>query len=325
METSKQGASGGSDRELMITRVINAPRELVFEACTNPEHVAQWWGPNGFTNTVHHMEVAPGGVWLYTMHGPNGQDYLTKVVYDEVVQPEKLLFTMSDVNEDGSGDSFKVSMVFEENDAKTTLHMRMVFASAADRDRIVNESGAIEGNRQTFDKLEKYLPTMQDADKQDLILVRELNAPRELVYKVWTEAEHLAHWWGPVGMGIKIHRFDFEPEGIFHYSMEAPNGFTMYGRFRFVEMNAPEKLVFVNSFADAEGNIIRTDMLPNWPLEVHNTLTLTENNGKTTLTLRGRPINATEAEIKAFNGNKQSMQQGFGGTFAQLEAYLQKL
>lgn len=324
METSKQGASGGSDRELMITRVINAPRELVFEACTNPIHLTQWWGPNGFTTQTHHMEVAPGGMWLYTMHGADGIDYVNKVVYEEVVQPEKLLFTMSDASGNG-GDSFKVTMLFEEHGSKTTLHMRMVFATSADRDRIVKEAGAVEGNKQTFDRLEAYLPTMQDADKQDLVLVRELKAPRELVYKVWTEAEHLAHWWGPVGMDIKIHRFDFEPEGIFLYSMEAPNGHIMYGRFRFVEMNAPEKMVFVNSFADAEGNIIRTDMLPDWPLEIHNTLTLTENNGKTTLTLRGRPINATEAELKAFNGNKQSMQQGFGGTFAQLEAYLQKL
>ena len=73
--------------EIVTTRLLNAPRALVFEAWTDPHHVAQWWGPNGFTNTIHEMDVTPGGVWRFVMHGPDGVDYPNRIVYIEVVNP----------------------------------------------------------------------------------------------------------------------------------------------------------------------------------------------------------------------------------------------
>ena len=148
-----------ADRELVITRVIDAPRELVFRAWTDPQHVVHWWGPNGFTNTIHEMDVRPGGVWRFIMHGPDGVDYANKIVYIEVVRPERLVYAHGSDVEDDPG-KFNVTVTFADLGDKTRVTMQMVFASAAVRDQMVKEVGAVEGGNQTLDRLEAYLPRM---------------------------------------------------------------------------------------------------------------------------------------------------------------------
>jgi uncharacterized protein YndB with AHSA1/START domain len=83
-------AEATTDREIVTTRVFDAPREMVFDAWTDPKHIGQWWGPIGFTTTTHEMDVRPGGVWRFTMHGPDGRDYKNRIVYTEIVRPERL-------------------------------------------------------------------------------------------------------------------------------------------------------------------------------------------------------------------------------------------
>lgn len=161
-------------------------------------------------------------------------------------------------------------------------------------------------------------------DKTELVITRIFDAPRDLVFKVWTESEQLKRWWGPKGFKLGVSRLDFHPGGVFHYSMQSPDGYEMWGKFVYREITPPEKIVFVNSFSDEEGNTVRVPFSPTWPLEVLNTLTLEEHDGKTTLTLRGGPTNATEDERKTFTGMHESMQQGFAGTFDQLVEYLAK-
>lgn len=155
-----------------------------------------------------------------------------------------------------------------------------------------------------------------------LVITRVFDAPRELVFKAWTEPERLAQWWGPKGFSLEISKLDLRPGGMFLGSQRSPEGFVMWGKFVYQEITPPEKLVFIQSFSDEEGNTIRAPFSPVWPLEIINELTLTEHEGKTTLTLRGGPINATEEELKAFEGMKPMVQQGFVGTFDQLDAYL---
>jgi uncharacterized protein YndB with AHSA1/START domain len=157
---------------------------------------------------------------------------------------------------------------------------------------------------------------------EELVITRVLDAPRELVFKAWAEVDRLAKWWGPKGSTIHVVAFDLRPGGIFHYGMRYPDGNEMWGKFVYHEVVAPERIVFANSFADAQGNTIRAPFSADWPLEIMNTLTLTESEGKTTLTLRGGPLNATEAEHAIFESMRSSMQQGFGGTFDQLDEYL---
>jgi uncharacterized protein YndB with AHSA1/START domain len=159
----------------------------------------------------------------------------------------------------------------------------------------------------------------------DFVISRVFDAPRERVWKAWTSAEALAQWWGPKGCTIRVIKLDFRLGGVFHYAMAYRPGREMYGRFIYREIAAPGRLVFINSFSAAEGGITRApfpQLGDRWPLEVLNNVTLTEKDGKTTLTLRGGPINATDEERKTFVGMFDSMRQGFGGTFDQLSTYL---
>jgi len=161
--------------------------------------------------------------------------------------------------------------------------------------------------------------------RQDLVITRTLNAPRDRVWKAWSEADRLAQWWGPKGCTLRVLQFDFRPDGVFHYAMQFKPEHEMFGRFVYREIAAPERIVFVTSFSDADGDITRApfpEIRDTWPLQIHNTLTLADDDGKTTLTLRGRPINASAEEMTTFVGMFDSMKQGFGGTFDKLDEYL---
>jgi uncharacterized protein YndB with AHSA1/START domain len=114
-----------ADREIITTRVLNASRELVWKAWTDPKHVAEWWGPNGFTNTIHEMDVRPDGVWRFIMHGPDGVDYKNEIIFIEVMELERLVY------DHVSGPKFKVRVTFDEQGGKTKVTFRMYFESAA--------------------------------------------------------------------------------------------------------------------------------------------------------------------------------------------------
>src|ERR1700674_3392033 len=150
-------ATSRSDREIVTSRVFDAPRALVFKAWLDPEHITRWWGPNGFTTTIHQMDVRPGGAWRFVMHGPDGVDYDNKIIYLEIVEPERLVYLHGDEGETGQ---FETTVTFEEQDGKTKLTMRALFPSAAERDHVVKEFGAIEGGEQTLDRLGAYLAKM---------------------------------------------------------------------------------------------------------------------------------------------------------------------
>ena len=147
------------DREIVLSRVYEAPRELVFAAWTDPRHLAQWWGPNGFTTTTHAFDMRPGGVWRFVMHGPDGRDYENRITYDEIVKPERLVYRHGG-GEDVEPVRFRVTVTFEDLGGKTRLTMRAVFPSAAERDRVVEEYGAAEGATQTLARLAGHLETM---------------------------------------------------------------------------------------------------------------------------------------------------------------------
>jgi len=155
MVAGGSNATETSDRELVFSRVFDAPRELVFEAWTDPEQVVQWWGARGFSTMIQEMDVRPGGVWRFIMHGPDGTDYDNRVVFVEVVKPGRLVYNH------GAGDEsdfppFRVTVTFDEEIDKTRLTLRLVFGTPADRDNAV-ESGALEGGNQTLERLGEYL------------------------------------------------------------------------------------------------------------------------------------------------------------------------
>jgi uncharacterized protein YndB with AHSA1/START domain len=151
---------------------------------------------------------------------------------------------------------------------------------------------------------------------------RVFDAPRDLVWKAWTDEVQLLEWWRPKGFKTLSTSVDLKPGGMFHYGLEAPDGHKFWGRFVYREITAPERLVFVLSFADENGGMARHFMNPKWPAEILNTVTFTDLGGKTEVVLRSYPINATTEEIAVFEAGAPSMQQGFGGTFDQLTDYL---
>jgi len=144
-----------ADREIVTTRLLDAPRERVFEAWTDPRQVGHWWGPTGFTTTIQEMDVRPGGVWRFIMHGPDGVDWPNRVLYHEVVRPERLVYDHGDG--EGSDHEFHVTVTFADEGGRTRLTMRSLFPTAAARDYVVREVGAIEGANQTLDRLTEYL------------------------------------------------------------------------------------------------------------------------------------------------------------------------
>lgn len=159
--------------------------------------------------------------------------------------------------------------------------------------------------------------------ESELVLTRVLEAPWDLVWKVWTDADHLAKWWGPAGFDMKVSHLDLRSGGSFHYAMTPPGASTpMWGLFQYDEVVPTHRLVWRSSFSDATGAMTRNPWNPVWPLEIRNVLTLEAQGTRTVLTLRGSPWNATPEEEKAFAENKKNVSQGFAGTFAQLEAYL---
>ena len=166
---------------------------------------------------------------------------------------------------------------------------------------------------------------MTAKNPNEFSFTRVFDAPRELVWKAFTESERLTQWWGPKGFTMLKCKVDLRPGGVFHYCMRTPDGREMWGKWVYREIVPPERMVTVVSFSDEAGNLTRHPMSATWPLEVLNTMTLSEQDGKTTLTVSGYPINATEEEQKTFADGRGSMKQGFTATLDQLDAYLASL
>jgi uncharacterized protein YndB with AHSA1/START domain len=150
------------DREIFIARQFAAPRELVWEAMTNPKHVVNWWGPRGFSMTIEALDFRVGGEWKHVLRGPDGAIYPNHSVFKEIVKPERIIFSHGGKREGGPNVSFVSTWSFEKLAAdKTRVSIRMVFPSVAERDFVVKEFGAIEGGQQTLERLEEYLPKMK--------------------------------------------------------------------------------------------------------------------------------------------------------------------
>lgn len=149
-------AGATQHREIVLNRLIHAPQEIVWEAWTNPQHLIHWWGPDGFTNTFHEIDVRPGGVWRFIMHGPDGTDYDNKVTYVEVEPPARLVYQHGTNTDEVPTSSFHVTVTFENEDGNTRLISRMVFDSTETRDNMI-AFGAVEGGNSTFSRLDAYV------------------------------------------------------------------------------------------------------------------------------------------------------------------------
>ena len=144
-------------REMVLERVVNAPRNTVWKAWTEPAHIAQWWGPNGFTTTIYEMTVTVGGVWRFIMHGPDGTDYPNRIRYTEIVKPERLVFDHGGA--DGGPREFQTTVIFVAEGERTRVTMRALFESQESCEAH-RKFGAVEGGEQTLARLAEHVEGM---------------------------------------------------------------------------------------------------------------------------------------------------------------------
>jgi uncharacterized protein YndB with AHSA1/START domain len=145
------------DREVLVSRTIEAPRGTVFDAFSEVRHLSQWFGPTGFTTTTHAFEFRPGGVWDFTMHGPDGTDYPNHVEYLEIAPPETIVMRHGSRRDDP--DAFVSTVTFDEQAGDCHVTLRSVFRTKELRDRAVDRYHAIEGGEQTLARLAAHVET----------------------------------------------------------------------------------------------------------------------------------------------------------------------
>jgi uncharacterized protein YndB with AHSA1/START domain len=260
------------DRELIATRIFDAPRHLVWRAFTDPDHLKHWWGPNGFTNTFHVFDLKVGGLWRFTMHGPDGTnfenesrfveiDWLSKIVLDHICEPH-----------------FRLTVQFEDLELKTKLSWHMRF----EKDEVFQavKPVAVPGLEQNLYRLGAHLPQI-DPMRRELTIVRSFAAPRALVWQAWTDPKHLAKWWGPDGFANPVCEVDLRVGGALKILMRARDGkeYPMGGVFK--EIVAPEKLVFTNAPVNQKGEPL---------IDGVTRVTFVERDGKTEMTLHTRAV-----------------------------------
>lgn len=303
--------------EIVITRLLDAPRERVWKAWVDPEQVAKWWGPYGFKTTTEEREFKAGGTWKHTMIGPDGAEYPNVGKFEEIVENERIVYTNGGGRKGGRGTNFRSTVTFKAVGNKTELTLRLVFPTPELREVAVQDYGAIEGGNQTLARLAAHLAG-------DFMISRLVDAPRERVWKAWTEPKRLKAWFGPKGFETFHATLDLRPGGTYHYGMRGPNGIEMWGKWTFREITAPERLSFVSAFSNKEGGLGRHPLAPEWPQQFLSTVLFSDFGGRTLITILWGPYEAAEAEIKIFRKGFSSMTQGWTGTFERLDANLKE-
>jgi uncharacterized protein YndB with AHSA1/START domain len=305
--------------EIRITRIYDAPVKTVWEAWTDPEQVAQWWGPRGFSLTTHSKDLRAGGHWHYTMHGPDGTDYPNKTRYLEVEEQSRLVYDHG--GNDEREPLFRVHVLFSEVNGKTKMDMTMTLPTpqAADETRAFIKKA---GGNATWDRLAEYL-AKETADKEQFVINRTFDVPLDLMQEMWTNPEHLSQWLPPRGFNMEFLKIDIRSGGSAFYCMSDGKGMEMYGQVEYREIE-PQRLVYTQQFCDKDGKTSRHPRAPLWPETMLTTVTLVaEGPEQTRVTVVWEVYgNATGAELQTFVNERGGMTQGWTGSFDKLEIYL---
>jgi uncharacterized protein YndB with AHSA1/START domain len=302
--------------ELSITRIYDAPVKMVWEAWTDPEQVAKWWGPRGFTITTHNKDTRTGGSWDYTMHGPDGVDYENKTKYLEVKEYSRMVYDHG--GNDDRPPLFRVTVEFTDLAGKTKMEMSMAFAT----EEVAKESKKFikkAGGDSTWDRLAEYLsPTDR------FFINRSFDVPRDVMFEMWTNPKHFSQWLPPTGFKMEFLNADIKPGSSTFYCMTGPGNMKMYGKAYYMEITKPSRMVYTQTFCDENGNIARHPMSPTWPETMLTTVTFSaEDAMRTRVTIAWEIYgDATPAERETFKVSKGGMTQGWTGSFDKLEEYL---
>ncbi len=308
--------ASNNTNEIRLIRTYNAPLQVVWDAWNDPVQAAKWWGPRGFTITTHGKDLRPGGFWSYTMHGPDGTDYENKTLYHEVEVGKKLVY-----DHGGSDDRpplFRVTVLFSEQDGRTTLDMCFRVATVEEANNLRKMIKAASGNS-TWDRLAEYLDATQHS-KCIFVINRSFASTPEAVFDKWIDATQLAQWLPPQGCEMSI-----QP-GIVHvgetrsFQMISPDG-TMHGELEYRKLVRPECIVYQQRFCDEHGQPSRHPGQPLFPESLLISVSFTlETLESTRVTLIAEPLSdVTAEEQQAFEQTRTNMTHGWNNSFDQLE------
>ena len=318
---AKKSPKHNQSNSIEIIRVYDAPVKAVWEAWTDVEQVAKWWGPRGFTITTHSKDLKPGGHWNYTMHGPDGIDYPNKTKYFEVEKYAKLVYDHG--ANDEQGPLFRVTVTFADVKGKTKMHMTMTLPSPEAAEETRKFIKKANGNS-TWDRLAEYLEK-ESSGKEQFVINRTFDAPLELMYEMWTNPKHFTKWLAPTGFEMEFLRPDIKPGGTTFYKMTGGN-VTMYGRAHYLKIEKPDTIVYTQEFCDEHEKMSRHPHAPTWPATMLTTVKLSaEGPDQTRVTITWETYgDVTPAELETFVKARGGMTQGWTGSFDKLESYLEK-
>lgn len=315
-------ANAPKDNEIHLVRFYDAPVRTVWEAWTDPEKAAHWWGPRGFTIATHSKDLRVGGHWRYTMHGPDGFDYPNNATYYEVEDCAKLVYDHGAI--EGKPALFHVTVLFSEDNGKTKMEMTMALPTKEAALQTAAFIKKANGNS-TWDRLGEYLE-QQASGKEVFIINRSFDAPIERVFDAWAEPARLAQWLSPTGTSMEFFEADIRSGGSSFYKMGNEH-FSMYGRASYMKVERPHRLVYTQQFCDQDGNVSRHPMSPTWPETMLTHIHFTAPDANKTLIKVQWEVHgpATPDEMQTFINGRSSMTGGWSGSFDKLEAYLHAL
>ena len=274
--------------DFTISRVFDAPRDLVFKCWTDAGHLARWWGPKGFTNPVCEMDVRPGGAFRIVMRGPDGTDNPMKGIFREIVPPEKIVKS-DDLSEESDAwfdlvipDRPKgerkpwidllTTISFDDLGGKTKVTVHMQFDTTAMRDNFVRV-GMEEGWNGSFDKLDDLLDAIKGSDRE-IVMSRLIAAPRDLVFRSFSDPENIGKWWGPNGFTTTTHEMEFRVGGVWRYTMHGPDGTDYPNYVQYTEIVASQRICYDHGVNAQHPAMFKAE------------IKLTGEGGKTRVTLR---------------------------------------
>ncbi|MCR4379362.1 MAG: SRPBCC domain-containing protein [Rhodospirillales bacterium] len=228
-------ATDEKDCELVLQRELPFARELVWKAMTDPAHVNNWWGPDGFTCEDVSLDFQVGGIWKFDMVGPDGTRYPNHSVFKEITPPSRMVFDHGD----GQRVWFEAFVILEETVIGTLVTLRHIFPSQDSRDEVVEKYGAIEGGKQHLAKLEAYVREILSCENRSDSRSKMLSASPSEVFAAISDSARVARWWGPAGFTNSIHQFEFCPGGKWLLTMHGPDGkdYPNEGRFTRIEVD----------------------------------------------------------------------------------------
>lgn len=309
------------DKPLIITsRLIAAPRELVWKMLTTPEHLKHFWGPDGFTNTFKSYDLRVGGQARFTMHGPDGTNWPNRLIF-KTIEPPRLLRYDHDNGGEGEVDhKFLGEVELTEENGKTRIELRMAESTIDARDAVAKY--AVAGGQQNLDRFAAYVAPLAD-EKNLFVIERTFPVSQERLFRACTSKDEMAIWFVPAGMKTIKAEQDLKPGGVYHYGLSSGQGNEMWGKVTYKEITPQSRLVYAQSFSDPQGGLTRHPMAPTWPLEMLTVMDFVVEGAKQTrLKISWIYAGVDTSEGETFRAAHEGMNGGWTGTLDGLYAYL---